>query len=253
MSDHTPDSAPLPEGKRCCVCKEIKPYQDFAKDNGRKDGYQRTCKVCRRNRYVANREGVLNYSKSYYRNNKTKIRERIEIYRKSNLEKHRGYVAKWRLGNPEKVKKQKSRHYKKHSGRYITLAVLRRKRNPEKYKVIENRRRARKLNLPDTWTQKHWQFALNYFNGCCAVCGRQLTNLLNTHKPAADHWIPLVNPTCPGTVPENIVPLCHGIGGCNNKKSSKDPEQWLIETYGRRKAKQILDRINQYFETVKNR
>lgn len=113
------------------------------------------------------------------------------------------------------------------------------------------RRRATRKALPDTFTNNDWQHALNYFNGCCAVCGRPVGLW---HTVAADHWIPITDPECPGTVASNIIPLCHsqkdGEGGCNNSKSKRNAEQWLTGKFGERKAKQILARINQYFEWV---
>ena len=42
-----------------------------------------------------------------------------------------------------------------------------------------------------------------------------------------------------------------GDGGCNNSKRNQDAEQWLIERFGERKARQILARIQQYFDSLK--
>jgi hypothetical protein len=72
------------------------------------------------------------------------------------------------------------------------------------------------------------------------------------HQITPDHWIPLASPDCPGTVPENIIPLCFGSGGCNNSKKAKDGYEWLLQRYGKRKACVILKRIQAYFEWVKN-
>lgn len=58
---------------------------------------------------------------------------------------------------------------------------------------------------------------------------------------------------CPGTIPGNMVPLCHGMFGCNNSKADKDPEIWLIKRYGKRKATIILKRINVYFDIVREK
>lgn len=109
------------------------------------------------------------------------------------------------------------------------------------------RRRARKRDLPDTLTPTQWQHALDYFNGCCAVCGRP-PGLF--HTLAADHWIPLSSPDCPGTVAMNMIPLCHGQSGCNNSKGDKPAQQWLEQGYGKRKARQILAHIEDFFVWV---
>lgn len=117
-------------------------------------------------------------------------------------------------------------------------------------------RRARKAGLPNFFDKEDRQRCLDYFNHQCAICGR-FAGLWNWIVP--DHWIAMADPRPdnPGNVPWNIVPMCHakkdGQGCCNNIKSSKDPKQWLIERYGKRKANVILKRIEQYFEDVKSR
>lgn len=59
------------------------------------------------------------------------------------------------------------------------------------------------------------------------------------------------------TAATNIVPLCHtritiegDVMGCNNAKTAKHPERWLIEQFGVKKGKEILERINRYFESL---
>lgn len=69
-----------------------------------------------------------------------------------------------------------------------------------------------------------------------------------------DHWIPLSSPECPGTVPCNIIPLCHSKAGgslcCNNVKGNRDPTVWLEEEFGLKKAKRVIKRINDYFASL---
>lgn len=124
----------------------------------------------------------------------------------------------------------------------------------DRYRLIQRlagqKRRAKKKALVNDLTEQDWLTSLEYFNGCCAVCGRQLIDLFRTHKPAADHWIPLSKGG--GTTRTNIIPLCHGKDGCNNSKHDRLPDEWLISVYGKRKAKQILKRISAYFEWLKS-
>ena len=56
-----------------------------------------------------------------------------------------------------------------------------------------------------------------------------------------------------GYTPDNILPLCHGEGGCNNRKREKHAHDWLLLTFGKRKAAQIERRIQEYFNWVKAR
>lgn len=120
-----------------------------------------------------------------------------------------------------------------------------------KHNIKSHNRRQRNRHLPNTLQPETWLEAIEYWHGCCAVCGRQLSDLFNSHKPAMDHWIPVASANCPGTVPYNILPLCHGAGGCNNSKGKKDPVIWLTEKLGKRAAKKKLAEIEAYFDSVR--
>lgn len=179
------------------------------------------------------------YGRVYYQANRGKMSEKGREYREANPEKERERHRKYNEANPEK-RRERGRSW--------------RKTNPDKALAIKQRHRAIKRGLPNIFTAADWQRALDYFNGCCAVCGRQLRDLFGTHTAAADHWIPLTDTHSnnPGTVPTNIIPLCHGVGGCNNRKFNRDPLEFLETEFGKRRAKQILARIEAYFEWVKH-
>lgn len=117
-----------------------------------------------------------------------------------------------------------------------------------KRKANDERRRALKRQLPAEFTANDWNNALTYFHDCCAVCERP-PGLW--HTLAMDHWIPLSSPECPGTIPTNIVPLCHGVDGCNNSKHNSDPHNWLIRKFGKSKSKKIEERIVTYLNWLK--
>lgn len=111
-----------------------------------------------------------------------------------------------------------------------------------------SRRAAEKRGLCADFTLQDWNAALDYFDNHCAACGRQ-PGLW--HTLAMDHWIPLSSQDCPGTVPWNMVPLCHGQGGCNNSKHKRNARVWLIDKFGKRKGMAILRRIETYLESRK--
>ena len=117
-------------------------------------------------------------------------------------------------------------------------------------RVYNRRRQSRQRNLPVDYKPADWERCLAYWNYRCAVCGRPrgLWHIL-----AQDHWIAVTDlrPDNPGTVPWNIVPLCHGSGGCNQNKFNHPAEQWLIDRFGEKKACDILAHIEAYFERVK--
>jgi hypothetical protein len=144
--------------------------------------------------------------------------------------------------NREKKRSMDREHYRQNKGAYFLNSW---------------RRKARKRALPNDFTEADWQFALSYFNGCCAVCGAAPDLWLTI---AADHWIPLNARRAdnPGTVPHNIVPLCHSKPGmpvgkkpCNQSKKDKHAAEWLTSTLGKKKAKQIMARIDEFFSKVR--
>ena len=108
-------------------------------------------------------------------------------------------------------------------------------------------RRTRKHALPFFFSLNEEAFCRSYFHYACAVCGNEEGFQWTI---AMDHWIPLKATDCPGTLAANMIPLCHGRGGCNNSKKNKDPEPWLIKRFGPSKARHILKKIHSYFATV---
>jgi hypothetical protein len=110
-----------------------------------------------------------------------------------------------------------------------------------------NKRRARKKSLPDTFTLAEEAFSRAHFHYACAACGNEEGFAWHI---VMDHWMPLASRTCPGTIATNMIPLCNGNGSCNSTKHTKDPEPWLIDRFGTRKAAIILKKIHAYFALV---
>jgi predicted HNH restriction endonuclease len=117
-------------------------------------------------------------------------------------------------------------------------------------RINGHNRQARKRSLSNTFTPTQWQQALDYFNGCCAVCGNQLKDLFGEVTVHADHWIPLTSSECPGTIATNMICLCNK---CNLSKHNTMPVVWLRRRYSERKARQIEKRIAEYFEWLRKR
>ena len=86
-------------------------------------------------------------------------------------------------------------------------------------------------------TEKEWDFAIRYFNGCCCYCGK----LLST--PTKDH----IKPLSKGgrMVRENILPCCLE---CNSSKKDLDMLSW----YKRQDfySEHRLQRIHDYIDFV---
>lgn len=107
----------------------------------------------------------------------------------------------------------------------------------------------RRQSLPRNYTKKDWRYAVDYFGNRCAVCGRKRVHWRD-YQLVQDHWIPVSDPLCPGTIPTNIVPLCHGPHGCNNQKHTKRPEEWIVKRLGKRNGLMKLAEINAYFASL---
>lgn len=148
--------------------------------------------------------------KEYYNNNKEKFNRAVKEWQKKNKEKHREYDKKWREKNLESVR------------------------------LTWQRRRARKKLLPDTLTVQQIDFLKEYFNNKCAICG-------STTKLELDHWLPLTNVNCLGTVAENILLLCRQ---CNRAKRNVPPQQWLMQKFNGYFAMYIWIKVCNYFKNV---
>lgn len=238
--------------KRCTKCGNEFPATTeyfYRKDSNTPVRLRPNCKLCHSEQVKLTRDPDKRreYERKWAANNKEKRRRSSREWRNRNIEEqrkreravkrndpnHSKRARDWEKKNPEK-KKENRREYAKN--------------NRDKLKSILNRYVARKRSLADDFSEDDWQFALNYFNGCCAVCGRSAGFW---HTLAMDHWVPLNNPDCPGTIPRNIIPLCHGVDGCNNSKHDKSPHEWLTQKYGKKKAGAILNRIHGYFSLVR--
>lgn len=219
--------------KRCASCGELKPRSSFYNSRSSSDGKYCYCKACK---YLKNRayndahsERVNAKQHEYYAANRERlISEKAEYYtgkRDEILEYQRQYREK----NRKKKNEDQRLYHKANEG-----------------KATAQRRAARKNGLPCNFRAKDWRFALDYFGGCCAVCGRP-PGLW--HTLSADHWIPIKKGG--GTTPDNIVPLCFGAGGCNNSKHTNDACEWLIARFGDHKGRAILRRIEAYLNSRK--
>lgn len=241
--------------KLCLSCEQWKPASEdyYSLKEGK---LYSQCRAC-----------IKLKNKEYYSKKENKERQREWQRKPENKEKASLYQKRRRKTDPglKEYQRLKQREYMNKPGikeRHREYSRQRRLSNPMKIRAYQTsdrgrkhavvstaRQRARKMGLAATLTFEQWEMALSYWDGCCAICNRQLYGLF--HTAAADHWIPINNPHCPGSIIENIIPMCGGNDGCNNSKSTKVASEWLIERLGKRKAKQKLREIEAYFEWVK--
>lgn len=254
--------------KTCKKCGQAFPatFEYFHKDKSRRDGLCSNCKECNQKKTKewreANPEKAHETRLAYYYANPEKARENARAWQQANPEKAQQRKRDWAKANSERAREQKSiwaqdnlevvrersRIWAKENPEKMRKnARAWRKANPEYQRIKGSRRRARKRALLDTFTTQEWFHCLEYFHHSCAACGCQLRDLFGDVEANADHWIPIASPDCLGTVKENMICLCNR---CNSSKSAKEPEQWLTEKFGKRKAKVILKRVQDYFDSL---
>lgn len=261
-------SSPIVPLKQCALCKQEFPAtsENFYQDKRGRNGLAPRCKKCT-NRYLnawkaQNKEKDRDYKRRYIANNPDKVQtskqhwfDRNPEYKKQHYERHK---KEYRVRAKTRYQQQRTKRLIQ-ARRYYRMNVNRIKDRTRQYrhthipnvlcaKCCIHRRMARKRGLPNIFSDTDWKRALDYFKDCCAVCGHPRGLW---HTLAADHWIPLSASNCPGTVPTNIVPLCHGVDGCNNSKGKKQPMEWLNEKLGSRRAQTILKKIEAYFSWIK--
>lgn len=165
---------------------------------------------------------VLEYQKSYYKNNKDKIYKKSREYIKSHPDKKKQYSKKYNDKPEIKLKYaeyQKSRLdiHRKHSKKYYDT-------HPEVVKISKhktyllrkdkafqenNRRRAKVNQAEGSFTKKEWTSLLETYGGKCLSCGSNI-------KMEADHVIPISRGGSNSI--DNIQPLCLK---CNRSKGVK--------------------------------
>lgn len=222
--------------KRCSKCGVEYPStpEYFKRDRRISCGLCAQCKNCDRVYRQANKEYISQKRKRHYQKNREHERETNRRYHDANRAEILERQAKYRKTEAFKQSKRKHQY------------------RPDVYaRELERQRayNARKRTKGEGLTRLEWFRAIEYFNGCCAVCGRQLHDLFGEHTVSADHWIPFSKGGSSNA--DNMVPLCHGIDGCNNSKKDNMPHRWLVRKFGKRKAAEIEVRINAYFEWVK--
>lgn len=185
--------------KNCQKCLSEKPITSFYKHKQTKDGYETTCKDCKK-------INAANWSA----NNKDK---RKEI--------SKNYV----INNPENRKQTASKYYQSNKGAIAERIKLSQTKNKELYAQLgrthANRRRARKLeNGSEPYTEKQM---IDAYGLLCNLCAEPI-NFIAPRKVGArgwerglhiDHVIP-ISKGGPDTL-ENVRPT-HGL--CNIKKGN---------------------------------
>ena len=105
----------------------------------------------------------------------------------------------------------------------------------------------RRPDLPHTLTGDSVAFTLTYWRYRCAFCDQPFAinhvRHLRALRPTLDHIIPLKSDHCPGTVIDNIIPVC---SRCNTSKYNHDVYKWLKRKFGNKKAYLKMQELHDY-------
>lgn len=246
--------------KICIKCFVVKPLSEFrikrndciACERAYKRAYQSNQRIInpekiksiKRASYTKHKQEILKKKKDTYNKEKPKILQRVAEYRNKNREKINAWFREYyKSQNEKRVAKDKA--YVENNREKI---AERKKQYRESHRAeIRQRNRARKAAIKyskSDYTQKDWEYCVSYWQGSCAICGRQAQTGVII---AADHWQPLNRGGL--THKKNILPLCHGVNGCNNQKRDKDPVKWITSKLGNN-AGQKLSEIEAYFSSL---
>jgi hypothetical protein len=147
----------------------------------------------------------------------------------------RCYDKAYCANNAAKSKRVWGAYYKKHSAHLRSAQIKRYQADPEKHiaahrkwqrahpnmvKALIHRRRAMLKGNGGSWTAAEWETLKRQLGHRCVGCWKteKEINVLG-RKLVPDHIIPVVKGGLNDIT--NIQPLCHGRGGCNNKKGKK--------------------------------
>lgn len=111
--------------KICKKCKEAKSLALFPKNKNCKDGYELSCKVCKRSQQ--------------------------KEWEASNKDKCRAARQRWAENNPDRNPQAKRDHYLKNKEKYYTYASVYAKQNPDWKRERTAARRSALLNRIPSW------------------------------------------------------------------------------------------------------
>jgi hypothetical protein len=96
--------------KICSKCKIEKHVNDFQKCKSNKDGLQKTCKICRKEKSIKDKNKISSYQKSRYLKNKNTLLKNAKTYRDKNKEKISLYKKQYRIKNVKTIKNKEKKY-----------------------------------------------------------------------------------------------------------------------------------------------
>ena len=141
----------------------------------------------------------------YYRKHAAHLKAKAVAWNRRNKKARAKIAATWQQANPDLVNANHREWMKLH---------------PETRRANQAARRARQVGNGGEYSLKEWSKLKKQYGNACLCCHKNESELKTLGRVLIpDHVVPLVKggTNCIG----NIQPLCHGRGGCNNKKGTK--------------------------------
>lgn len=245
--------------KQCTVCFEILPatLEYFGTMEHGLNGVDSDCIACGRKRVKAYREAKgIEWQRIRHREYIQKNPGLQARYARAAHERNPGRIKRnakrWRDNHKELLREIKRRDYLANRDYYLQTSRKRYRRlwdNDPAYRLRSRiygfNRRTKIANLPYDFSVRDYHAMMDYWGHCCAITGK--TGELHT-----DHWIPVAYEGAdnPGTVAANLVPL---LKEYNLSKQDTLPAVWLRKKFDEAQAAEIEQRIEAYFEWVKQR
>ena len=177
---------------------------------------------------AVNRDAKLAKRRAEYSTNRDKINEQKRAWYQANIERERAHNRvrerqRWQE-NPEKLRVQariRNAHNPEPNRKRVKAWQL---AHPERFReqlrVHKQKRRARKKGNGGSWTAKEWATLKRQYGYYCVGCWKTERELQALgRKLVPDHIVALDRGGL--NIVENLQPLCHGKGGCNNRKGNK--------------------------------
>lgn len=158
--------------------------------------------------------------RAWRKRNPDRVKAADRRWKKDNPEKAHKAVNRWHASHPERVS-QNHRRYRQNSPHKLRRNSRRwRLAHPETAREWKHKRRAKEAGNGGNHTAAQWLELKALYGNRCVACGKSEAELVFLGlKLVRDHVVPIAR----GGTNDigNIQPLCHGIGGCNNKKGAK--------------------------------
>jgi 5-methylcytosine-specific restriction endonuclease McrA len=190
--------------KRCYSCGQWQTHDAYYTDKSRKDGLQPKCKACHAEYRRKNAARAKEYSRVRVDEHRERYRERRKLHAIEHAESIKKYKQQYHAKHAEELRAKASAYRLTEQGRKVERSA-------------SERRRARELNAPGTFTTADIDAIRVAQGNRCYICHKKLKQF------HIDHFIPLSKG---GTNdPGNLRLACPK---CNNFKRAKHPHDMGI-------------------------